>query len=251
MTARSAFALCIGLVCLFSGCATAPKPQVVDRTSAYAHRFEKAPETYRVMKGDTLYSIAWRYGLDTSGLASSNGIAKPFTIYPGQVLSLVINTATRPPGKPPTMPAVAASSGTAKPAKPTEKKSAPQPRNETWLKPVSRPVSLKYGNKNKGVNYLLNVGDDVKVTRSGEVVYAGTGLGGYRRLVIVQHDSEYLSAYSFNHEMLVREGGQIRRGDPVTRAMNTQGLGPNGQTLHFEIRRRGQPVDPGSLIGRH
>ena len=44
--------------------------------------------TYRVQRGDTLYSIAFRHGLDYRELADWNGIPSPYTIYPGRELRL-------------------------------------------------------------------------------------------------------------------------------------------------------------------
>jgi lipoprotein NlpD len=44
--------------------------------------------SYRVMKGDTLYSIAFRNKVDFRDLAGWNGIASPYTIWPGQDLRL-------------------------------------------------------------------------------------------------------------------------------------------------------------------
>ena len=50
--------------------------------------------SYQVAKGDTLYSIAFRNGVDFRDLAQWNGIAVPYTIWPGQRLTL------SPSGKP-------------------------------------------------------------------------------------------------------------------------------------------------------
>ncbi|MEP7184436.1 MAG: peptidoglycan DD-metalloendopeptidase family protein [Rhodanobacter sp.] len=44
--------------------------------------------SYTVLKGDTLYSIAFRNGVDFRDLAQWNGVAAPYTIWPGQRLTL-------------------------------------------------------------------------------------------------------------------------------------------------------------------
>jgi lipoprotein NlpD len=59
--------------------------------------------TYKVSKGDTLYSIAFRNGVDFRDLAGWNNIASPYTIWPGQELKLAA-----PNGTPTTAPAHAA-----------------------------------------------------------------------------------------------------------------------------------------------
>lgn len=66
------------------------------RTVAPAARAAAPGGTYRVVKGDTLYSIAFRNGVDFRDLASWNGIAAPYTIWPGQTLKLSANGAAAP-----------------------------------------------------------------------------------------------------------------------------------------------------------
>jgi lipoprotein NlpD len=81
----------------------------------------------------------------------------------------------------------------------------------------------------------------------GSVVYSGSGLKGYGNLIIVKHNSRYLSAYAFNRRLLVREGDRVKRGQ----ALAEVGQAPNGQQLlHFEIRRDGSAVDPLQYLPR-
>jgi lipoprotein NlpD len=77
------------------------------------------------------------------------------------------------------------------------------------------------------------------------VVYAGNGLGGFRHLTIIKHNDTYLSAYSLNFAPSVAEGDSIKAGGLVA---DIQGRGRAAQTLHFEIRREGEPVSPRSVI---
>lgn len=80
------FALALGST---AGCVTDQPAPVVDRSIGLSQRQpEPAPREYRVEKGDTLYSIAFRYGMDFRKLAAWNGIERPYTIYPGQQLQL-------------------------------------------------------------------------------------------------------------------------------------------------------------------
>ena len=78
------------------------------------------------------------------------------------------------------------------------------------------------------------------------MVYAGNGLGGFRYLVILKHDDEYLSAYSFNWPIAVKEEQPIDAGGTIAVADASAG---GGSTLRFEIRRNAQPVDPAGIIG--
>ena len=81
----------------------------------------------------------------------------------------------------------------------------------------------------------------------GRVVYAGSGLIGYGRLIIVKHNDKYLSAYGHNRKILVREGDRVTKGQKIAE----MGTANNGDPLlHFEIRRDGKPVDPLRLLPR-
>jgi lipoprotein NlpD len=77
------------------------------------------------------------------------------------------------------------------------------------------------------------------------VVYSGSGLIGYGRLIIIKHNKDYLSAYGYNRTILVKEGDQVTRGERIAEMGSTSG---NAPMLHFEIRRRGKPVDPVRLL---
>lgn len=73
------------------------------------------------------------------------------------------------------------------------------------------------------------------------MVYAGGGLVGYGRLVILKHDARFLSAYGHNDELLVSEGDRVQAGDTIARLGSS---GAERPMLHFEIRVDGTPVDP-------
>ncbi|MEQ8857866.1 MAG: peptidoglycan DD-metalloendopeptidase family protein [Pseudomonadales bacterium] len=207
------------------GCAQPGRPPVAERSPV----FDSASRHYAVRAGDTLYSIAWRFGLDYRALARANDIGPPYTIYVGQRI-LVAEAA--PPARRVEAPAT---------------RPAPsQARAAAWRAPTRAPVQRRYGDGNRGIDYALGADHGVQAAADGEVVYAGSGLGGYRHLVIVKHDPEYLSAYSVNRPLTVREGQRVKAGADL--ADNVSG-GRRAGTLHFEIRRDGDPVNPRSLIG--
>jgi len=55
-----------------------------------------APHTYRVAEGDTVSSIAGKFGLSTASVLALNGLGWKTTIFPGQQLRLTKSTATAP-----------------------------------------------------------------------------------------------------------------------------------------------------------
>jgi lipoprotein NlpD len=93
----------------------------------------------------------------------------------------------------------------------------------------------------KGIDISGKAGQPVLASAAGKVVYAGTGIRGYGKLVIVKHSTTYLSAYAHNREIVVKEGQQVTRGQKIAEMGNTDA---EQVMLHFEIRRLGKPVDP-------
>lgn len=231
------------LFLLLAGCAQPGRPPVLDRSAPPAVR----PAAYTVGPADTLYSIAWRFGLDYRALARANGIREPFTIYPGQQLRLVTQLAAgeRLGGAPAPSPPPAAPPALA-PPRPAA--GAPAgPATPTWHWPASGRVLAEFGDGSPGVDFGLAPGTAVRSAAAGEVVYAGNGLGGYQYLIIVKHSPRYLSAYSLNDPPRVREDERVKAQAVLA------DIGRRGRTaaqLHFEIRRDGEPRNPSSVIGR-
>ena len=82
-------------------------------------------------------------------------------------------------------------------------------------------------------------------TANGTVVYSGNALRGYRNLVIVKHNDNYLSAYAHNERLLVKEGQSVKAGQKIA-TMGSSGA--NGVRLHFEIRYQGKSVNPNRYL---
>ena len=117
-----------------------------------------------------------------------------------------------------------------------------------WLWPGKGPVERAYSAVlHKGIDIAGQRGDPVYATAAGVVVYAGTGVKGYGALLIVKHNDQFLSAYGHNDAMLVAEGANVRAGQQLARMGSS---GTDTVKLHFEIRRKGQPVDPLRLLPR-
>jgi lipoprotein NlpD len=86
---------------------------------------------------------------------------------------------------------------------------------------------------------------EIRAAADGEVVYSGSGLIGYGKLIILKHNDSYLSAYGYNQALQVKEGEQVKSGQVIA----LMGRGPADRPLlHFEIRVDGKPVDPARLL---
>ena len=204
---------------------------------------------YTVQRGDTLYSIAFRYGKDFRALARANGIGSHYRIYPGQRIRLqeapLKSTASKQ-SKGRSQPAKVKSSNAAVNQKPKTNVKASTAGNGKviWSWPAKGRVIQHYrsqGKLNKGVNISAKRGDPVLAAASGQVVYAGSGLLGYGNLIIINHNQQFLSAYAHNHKIFVQENDKVGRGDKIAEAGSS---GTTRPMLHFEIRKDGKPVNP-------
>ncbi|ALI02619.1 LysM peptidoglycan-binding domain-containing protein [Pseudomonas sp. FW306-02-F02-AA] len=245
--------------------------RVVDRNNAAAQRPAVTTGQYVVRRGDTLFSIAFRYGWDYKALAARNNIPTPYTIHPGQTIRFdgrsgstpteVVTpsgttaspsskfTVTRGPASgATTAKQTAAPSVANKPTPAPLPPAGPAPTGWGW--PSNGILIGKFssnGSLNKGIDIAGDLGQPVLAASDGTVVYAGSGLRGYGELVIIKHSDTYVSAYGHNRRLLVREGQQVKVGQTIAEMGST---GTDRVKLHFEIRRQGKPVDPLQFLPR-
>ena len=233
---------------------TAGRSEVIGSYSA-----SKA-DVYVVRRGDTVFSIAGRNGIGFRQLAKINGIRFPYIIRIGQRLRLK----SEPEAAVVTAPVVTAP--VAKVSKPKPVKPAPtvvQKKEEKPAPPKAEPV-ISFDSKwqwptrgrllrgyrpnepgKKGIYIGGHSGQPVKAAASGKVVYVGSGLVGYGRLIIIRHDEYLLSTYGHNSELLVEEGEYVKAGQMIAK-MGSSSIGRN--ELYFEIRKEGKPVDPSKYL---
>jgi lipoprotein NlpD len=229
-----------------------------------------------VSRGDTLYSIAWQHGLEVHRLAALNGIRAPYTIYTGQRLRVTADGVVRgaplarrrtiqvrplPQQTPaPTPKPVAASRSKPAPAPPPKAQGKRETTASTaennpayngkWVWPTRGKV-IRGFRKNttgkKGIDIGGHPDQPVKAAANGKVVYVGSGLVGYGRLIIVKHNESLLSAYGHNSKLLVEEGDHVTAGQMIAKMGSS---GSNRTALYFEIRKDGKPVNPMQYLPR-
>ncbi|WP_035853760.1 peptidoglycan DD-metalloendopeptidase family protein [Deefgea rivuli] len=219
----------IVIFCLFlAACGSNPAPVVSGSTPA---------GFYRVKTGDTLYRIAKNNGQSVSNLVRWNSLAKAEDISVGQLLRV---TAPNGAVAKPTTPTVS------RPKTPTTT-SAPAPMATISLVWPAKGKSL-YGYappRVKGIGIGGAMGDPILAAADGKVLYAGDGIRGYGLLLIIQHANGYLTAYAHNQKLLVKEGTQVKQSQAVAAMGQT---GADEVKLHFEVRYKGQTINPLSVL---
>ncbi len=277
------FAISVLVTAMLAGCASAPKkpsappPVVTKPTSVKPKLTQASPPTYRVKAGETLYSIALRFDKDYRELARINDLDEKFTIYVDQQLRLdtadadtpVPNTvtATKPvittnkplvakPLKDP-KESVASTTTIKKPSETIIKNTPSVGSNVqatvkggslTWGWPVTGQLLKQFSREgvgSKGIDIAGKRGDIVKASADGVVVYAGEGLVGYGKLIILRHNDEYITAYAHNDRLIAGEGQRVKIGQNIAELGST---GTDRDKLHFEIRYKGKPIDPLTIL---
>jgi lipoprotein NlpD len=231
---------------------------------------------YVVQAGDTLYSIAFQNGLDYMEVARQNGLKDPSAIKIGQRLSLTVPaeevvseipvpvvTRVQRAGEIKSQPKVGrllySEQALAKAERMQEEQSSATPPVSVSPMPAVVEEGVEWGMptrgkliagfstaaNRKGVDIGGARGQPVLASAAGKVVYSGSGLRGYGKLVIIKHNDAYLSAYAHNERLLVKEGQTVRKGQQIAEMGDSDA---DQVKLHFEIRKMGKPVDPARYL---
>lgn len=197
---------------------------------------------------ETIYSIAWIYGLDYRDIAKKNHLLPPYTVHEDQVIYLPTKKSSiRFKSEPPIVKKTTSENHvTTKPLL-MNPISTIEPKGpvKQWVSPANGPIISRFGAQNKGINIGGKMGDPIISTADGKVVYSGNGLRGYGNLIIIKHNSTYLSAYAHNRRVFVRDGDIVHSGQKIAEMGNS---GTTRVMLHFEIRKDGQPVNPAMYL---
>jgi len=236
--------VCLCVCALLVGCGESQQMAPVVESNWRATQHE---ERHVVSKGETLYSIAFRYDEDYRRLAKINNLHAPYTVYIGQVLSLHTNMRERVIWHANPVARLPAQAKRVVGHKNHVRKL--YPLTGRWLWPVHGRIVSTFvpAQGQKGINIAGSPGDKICAASSGVVAYAGNGLTGYGNLIIIKHNNNYMTAYGNNLRNLVREGQVVQAGQVIA---NIGVVDRRYWGVHFEIRRLGQPVNPMQYLGR-
>ena len=244
-------------VVTMTGCAS--KPQINHPT-----RFANVPDFYTVRSGDTLSSIASRYGLNYLSVAEMNDISAPYRIYVKQSIRLkksanqsASRTTTRALSANDTQiqrQTIQLPKPQTTTAQPVIKQAAPavlatpiQATSLRWFKPSNGAILENFNSTNnvKGIRFSGNIGDPVFAAADGQVVYAADGLKEYGNLVLIKHIDGYITAYAHNSKFLVKSGQNVTAGQKVAEMGSS---GTNRTMLEFQVRLDGKPINPANIL---
>lgn len=112
-----------------------------------------------------------------------------------------------------------------------------------WIWPTKGRVIAEFSEvkASKGIDISGIRGQTISASAAGKVVYAGSGLRGYGKLVIIKHNAIYLTAYAHNQQIMVKEGQAVTQGQKIAEMGDSDA---DQVMLHFEVRQMGKPVDP-------
>jgi len=142
-------------------------------------------------------------------------------------------------------PPAAAAAPVAPAAAPERPDAGTQGEAVDWIWPVKGKVLSAFTEATKGIDIAGKKGAPVVAAAAGRVVYAGQGLRGYGKLVIIKHSDAWLSAYAHNDNIVVKEQQDVKRGQKIAEMGSTD---TDQVKLHFEVRRQGKPVDPARVL---
>ncbi len=229
-------------------------------------------QVHKVEKGESLWTIAAKYGIDIDTLIGANDIADMnririgdslrilpvkgilYRVNPGENLwtiarqfnisvdkiveaNAIENPELVQPGTSLILPG-------AKPEFGYKDRLAKQ-----FIYPVEGRISSyfgpRWGRQHEGIDFAVNVGTQVKAARAGRVVYSQWA-NGYGYTVVIEHQKGIRTLYAHNSKLLVRGGQWVEQGQVISLSGNTgNSTGPH---LHFEIQINGQPVNPLNYI---
>lgn len=195
------------LILIISGCSSLDSLK-----QSYKNLLSSAEESYIVQPGDSIWSIAINFNLDSEQLIKNNNLKEPYIIYPNQELFLYGTIFESNP------------KDQFKPIKwhhPLGEKSNIALKDDSWLifkEPKGLPI------------HSINLG---------KVVVSGPDIPGYGNLVMISHPDGYLSLYAHCDKIFVEKGDEVIKGAMIAQLGNSEAAYP---MLRFQLRKNGQPL---------
>ena len=203
---------------------------------------------YIVKSGDNLINIAKNNNTTTAKIIELNNLKKPYIVKIGQKLkisdyqpnNLVVNDKKSDKQN--------KIENNIKIVKNEEKKQVVEKKSSSaFVWPIKGNVISYFGNKssglyNDGINISAKLGADFVSTRDGVIAYVGNELRGYGTIILIKHDSNWISAYAHCSSVKVSRGDKVKKGQVIGTIGKTGNV--SEPQLYFSLRKGREAVDP-------
>jgi murein DD-endopeptidase MepM/ murein hydrolase activator NlpD len=194
---------------------------------------------HKVKRGETVAQLAERYNAKEEEIIAFNKLGRNATLRPGQILII-------PDGYIPLEPRPSLSRLAKRPRQtplpPARLPAAKRARGRGLVWPtITRHISQYFRWGHPALDIANRAYPPVYAAQAGRVEFAGW-LGGYGKLIIINHGNGMKTYYAHLSRFYVKRGQKVSRGQAIARIGSTgRSTGPH---LHFEVRVRGRPQNP-------
>jgi murein DD-endopeptidase MepM/ murein hydrolase activator NlpD len=201
---------------------------------------------YKFKKGDNIDNIAKRYQVAVDKIRKANPTIDLVSLKPNSEIFL-------PGARPEAVAEARVAEKKAAPPKNTSGTVQKASRSFRW--PVMGKINSPFGWRrhpitrrrdfHTGIDIKAGRGTVINSSREGRVAYSGW-MGGYGKVVVVEHTGGQSTLYAHCSSLLVKQGAKVSVGQNIARVGSTgRATGPH---LHFEVRNGNSPVNPLSYL---
>ena len=194
------------------------------------------PLMHNVKQNQNIYEISLIYAVSQSDIVELNGLRKPYKLIPDVELKIPLNKDY----------SVIGLINKTKISK--QSKTLPISKiNQKFLFPVNGKMIKDFGpfdngnQHNDGVDILVSTDQSIKASMSGKVAFVGSNLKSFGKMILIKHDSQFVTAYARINEFNVMEGDLVKKGQVIGKIYKNN-------SVHFQIRKSRNPVNPNLYI---
>ena len=194
------------------------------------------PLMHKVKQNQNIYDISLIYAVSQSDIVELNGLRKPYKLIPDIELKIPLN-------KDYSVIGLISKTKISK-----QSKTIPISKiNQKFLFPVNGKMIKDFGpfdngnQHNDGVDILVSTDQSIKASMSGKVAFVGSNLKSFGKMILIKHDSQFVTAYARINEFNVMEGDLVKKGQVIGKIYKNN-------SVHFQIRKSRNPVNPNLYI---
>ena len=194
------------------------------------------PLIHKVKNNQNIYDISLIYAVSQSDIVELNGLKKPYKLIPDVEIKIPMKKDY-------------SVIGLINKIKISKKLNTSQVTkiNSKFLFPVNGKIIKDFGpfdngnQHNDGVNILVSTDQSIKASMSGKVAFVGSNLKSFGKMILIKHDSKFVTAYARINEFNVKEGDLVKKGQIIGKIYSNN-------AIHFQIRKSRNPVNPNLYI---